>query len=87
MIGKQATVDADAFSGFAYTALGHIHTPQNVAENVRYCGSPVCYSASEAKAPDKFVDIIDIDDKSVSVQSTPGDSVLLRGSSAPDRWC
>ncbi len=69
VIGKQATVDADAFSGFAYTALGHIHTPQNVAENVRYCGSPVCYSASEAKTPDKFVDIIDIDDKSVSVQS------------------
>ena len=87
VIGKQATVDADAFSGFAYTALGHIHTPQNVAENVRYCGSPVCYSASEAKAPDKFVDIIDIDDKSVSVQSVPGDSVPLRGSCAPDRWC
>ena len=25
--------------------------------------------------------------KSVSVQSTPGDSVPLRGSCAPDRWC
>ena len=29
----------------------------------------MCYSASEAKTPDKFVDIIDIDDNSVSVQS------------------
>lgn len=69
VIGKQATVDAGVFAGFAYTALGHIHTPQNVGENVRYCGSPVCYSASEAKAPDKFVDIIDTDEMNVSVRS------------------
>lgn len=69
VIGKQAAVDADVFDGFAYTALGHVHTPQNVGENVRYCGSPVCFSATEAKSPDKFVDIIDIDGSGVSVDS------------------
>lgn len=69
VIGKQATVDAGVFDGFLYTALGHIHTPQNAGENVRYCGSPVCYSASEAKTPDKFVDIIDITSDGVSVRN------------------
>lgn len=69
VIGTQATVDSDVFSGFVYTALGHIHTPQNVGENVRYCGSPVCFSANEAKSPDKFVDIIDIDDSGAAVKS------------------
>lgn len=61
VIGTQATADSAVFSGFAYTALGHIHTPQNAGKNVRYCGSPVCFSASEAKSPDKFVDVIDVD--------------------------
>ncbi len=61
VIGTQATADSAVFSGFAYTSLGHIHTPQNAGKNVRYCGSPVCFSASEAKSPDKFVDVIDVD--------------------------
>ena len=69
VIGTQATVDSDVFSGFAYTALGHVHTPQNVGENVRYCGSPVCFSATEAKSPDKFVDVIDADESGVTVKS------------------
>lgn len=68
VIGTQATADSAVFSGFAYTALGHIHTPQNAGKNVRYCGSPVCFSASEAKSPDKFVDVIDVDD-GVTVKS------------------
>lgn len=61
LIGMQQCADASVFEGFAYTALGHIHTPMNVGERARYCGSPVCYSGSEAKEPQKYVDIIDIE--------------------------
>ncbi|MFA6948804.1 MAG: exonuclease SbcCD subunit D C-terminal domain-containing protein, partial [Eubacteriales bacterium] len=33
---------------FDYTALGHIHSPQNIIQNkVRYCGTPLKYSVSE----------------------------------------
>lgn len=68
-VGSQQCADVSVFDGFAYTALGHIHTPMNVGERVRYCGSPVCYSGSEAKNPQKYVDIIDIEpDGALGVQ-------------------
>ena len=68
-VGSQQCVCSGVFSGFAYTALGHIHTPADIGERVRYCGSPVCYSGSEAKNPQKYVDIVDIEpDGSCTVQ-------------------
>ncbi len=36
------------FDGFDYVALGHLHRPQQVLHNVRYSGSPIAYSFSEA---------------------------------------
>lgn len=49
-IGGTDNVDADAFEGFDYVALGHIHSPQNCgSQTVRYCGTPLKYSFSEAK--------------------------------------
>lgn len=69
LVGTQQCVCSDVFSGFAYTALGHIHTPADVGDRVRYCGSPVCFSGSEAKSPQKYVDIVDIQpDGSCTVQ-------------------
>lgn len=49
-IGNLGSVGADIFDGFDYTALGHLHRPQSVAhqENVRYSGSPLPLSFSEA---------------------------------------
>jgi len=50
-VGGAYTVDPDALPAEAqYTALGHLHRPQRVAgrETVRYCGSPLAYSFSEA---------------------------------------
>jgi exonuclease SbcD len=41
-------VPAELFGGFSYVALGHLHGQQAVAENVRYSGSPLPYSFSEA---------------------------------------
>ena len=48
-VGGSDNVDASVFEDFDYVALGHIHGPQNVGSNrVRYCGTPLKYSFSEA---------------------------------------
>jgi DNA repair protein SbcD/Mre11 len=49
-IGNLGSVGADIFDGFDYTALGHLHRPQKVAghETIRYSGSPIALSFSEA---------------------------------------
>ncbi|WP_124067650.1 exonuclease SbcCD subunit D [Clostridium sp. E02] len=48
MAGGLDRVDALVLQDFDYTALGHIHGPQNVfGERIRYCGSPYKYSVSE----------------------------------------
>ncbi|MGN1423240.1 MAG: exonuclease SbcCD subunit D [Oscillospiraceae bacterium] len=72
-IGTLELVDPAVFSRFAYTALGHFHTPRNAAENVRYCGSPLCYSLNEVtRGGQKYLDIIDIaQDGAVSVEQFP----------------
>ena len=47
-VGGSDNVDASVFESFDYTALGHIHGPQNVGSNrIRYCGTPLKYSFSE----------------------------------------
>lgn len=48
-VGGLDNVDAEIFEAFDYVALGHIHSPQAVKrETVRYCGTPLKYSFSEA---------------------------------------
>jgi exonuclease SbcD len=47
-VGGVASVPAGVFDGVDYTALGHLHGSQTVAERVRYSGSPLPYSFSEA---------------------------------------
>ena len=53
-VGGLDNLDASVFEGFDYVALGHIHKPQNVAcdesgnARVRYSGTPLKYSLSEA---------------------------------------
>ena len=62
-LGRNAgddNVDVSAFSTFDYTALGHLHGPQTpVADRIRYCGSPLKYSFSEAEQT-KSVTIIEL---------------------------
>jgi exonuclease SbcD len=48
LVGGAANVEARLFAPFTYTALGHLHRPQSFGENVRYAGSPLKYSFSEA---------------------------------------
>mgnify|MGYP004514952845 CR=1 FL=1 len=47
-VGGAEEVSRELFSRFDYTALGHIHRPQSLGRNIRYSGSPLKYSASEA---------------------------------------
>ncbi len=47
-IGGVGNVPASLFSSFDYAALGHLHGPQVLAEHLRYSGSPLPYSFSEA---------------------------------------
>ena len=48
-VGGSDNVDASAFEGFDYVALGHIHGQQNIggSNRIRYCGTPLKYSFSE----------------------------------------
>ncbi|MFN2523348.1 MAG: exonuclease SbcCD subunit D [Mycobacteriales bacterium] len=47
-IGGAGGVPAELFDGFMYGALGHLHGPQVLADGLRYSGSPLAYSFSEA---------------------------------------
>lgn len=48
-IGGVGAVPLDLFDDFSYTALGHLHGRQTLSPTVRYSGSPLAYSFSEAK--------------------------------------
>ncbi|MEV6025029.1 exonuclease SbcCD subunit D [Streptomyces sp. NPDC052036] len=47
-VGGVAAVPAGIFAGVDYAALGHLHGSQTITERVRYSGSPLPYSFSEA---------------------------------------
>lgn len=59
-VGGTEFVDVKHFDGFTYTALGHLHSPQQAgASRVRYAGSLLKYSFSETKQ-DKSVTQVEI---------------------------
>ncbi|MET7482851.1 exonuclease SbcCD subunit D [Streptomyces sp. NPDC005538] len=47
-VGGVAAVPAGVFDGVDYVALGHLHGSQTITGRVRYSGSPLPYSFSEA---------------------------------------
>ena len=62
-VGGLDNIDAAVFELFDYTALGHIHSPQNVGNGmVRYCGTPLKYSFSEADQ-EKSVTVVELEEK------------------------
>ncbi|MBQ8638900.1 MAG: exonuclease SbcCD subunit D [Lachnospiraceae bacterium] len=63
MVGGIDRVDGSVFSVFDYVALGHIHSPQHIGrETVRYCGTPLKYSFSEAEQK-KSVTVVELQEK------------------------
>ncbi|MFF0969076.1 exonuclease SbcCD subunit D [Streptomyces sp. NPDC003703] len=59
-VGGVAAVPAGVFDGVDYAALGHLHGSQAISERVRYSGSPLPYSFSEA-AHRKSMWLVDLD--------------------------
>jgi exonuclease SbcD len=78
-IGNLGAIGADLFEGFAYTALGHLHRPQKVAgfETIRYSGSPIPLSFSEA-ADSKSIVLIDTQGMQIKTLSVPVNRRLIR---------
>ena len=72
IVGTTENVNADNFAKFDYTALGHLHGPQNVGtDRIRYCGTPLKYSFSEANQ-DKSVTVVEFGAKGdVNVRTVP----------------
>lgn len=70
-VGGLENVDASIFASFHYTALGHIHKPQNMYKEdmgqnpVVYAGAPLAYSFSEC-TQEKSVVIVELGADSVS---------------------
>ena len=71
-VGGTDNVDASVFAAFDYTALGHIHGPQNIgSDRIRYCGTPLKYSFSE-KDHVKSVTVVELEEKgNVRVSTVP----------------
>ena len=68
-LGGMDNVDVSVYDAFDYVALGHVHRPQRVGrDTVRYSGSPLKYSFSEARF-DKSAALIELGEKK------PGDDV------------
>ena len=71
-VGGVDDVDASVFDGFDYVALGHLHGSQKIGkETVRYSGTPLKYSFSEANQKKAAV-IVDVEEKGkINIQQIP----------------
>ena len=62
-VGGLDNVESEVFDAFDYVALGHIHSPQFIKrETLRYCGTPLKYSFSEADQ-EKSVTVVEFAEK------------------------
>ena len=70
-LGGLDNVDFSVYDVFDYVALGHVHRPQRVGrDTVRYSGSPLKYSFSEARY-DKSCVLVDLGEK--PADAAPGE--------------
>lgn len=68
-IGTAEYVDVNLFDAFDYVALGHLHKAQKVkSDRVRYSGSPVKYSKSEARHKKQHL-LVDLEKDTIDVQT------------------
>ena len=62
-LGGIDSVDVSVYDAFDYVALGHVHRPQRVGrDTIRYSGSPLKYSFSEARY-DKSAVLVELGEK------------------------
>lgn len=71
-VGLVEKIGYDCFDDFDYVALGHIHSPQRVGrDEIRYSGSPLKYSFSEANN-EKLVPLITVSaEERVKIELVP----------------
>ena len=81
-VGGVSAVHPDVFAGADYVALGHLHGPQRISETVRYSGSPIALSFSEAGQSKGSV-LVDVSVAALSTESVPApvtkSLAILRG--------
>lgn len=100
-VGGVSAVPPSVFEGVDYAALGHLHGRQQVAEGLRYSGSPVAMSFGEWRHT-KGSWLVDLDASGVRVDAVPAPVhrrlAVLRGDleelladprheQAEDAWC
>ncbi|MEL7648047.1 MAG: exonuclease SbcCD subunit D [Sedimentibacter sp.] len=81
MVGGSSSVPSEVFDGFDYVALGHLHKPQDRGTNIRYSGSPLKYSFSEAEHK-KSITVLEIHDSinAYEIEVTPlRETKIIRG--------
>lgn len=84
-VGNIDQVSADILEAFDYSALGHIHKPMAVGrETIRYCGTPMAVSVSEAEQEKGIVAVELLEKGKVRVRTIPLHPLrqirLIRGS-------
>jgi len=81
-VGGVSAVHPDVFAQADYVALGHLHGPQHISETVRYSGSPIALSFSEA-GHHKGAVLVDVSADALTTQTIaapPAKSLaILRG--------
>lgn len=71
-IGGTDGVPADLFRAYDYVALGHLHAPQAVGRaELRYSGSPLKYSFSEASQTKSVTEVVLEEKGSVRISELP----------------
>ena len=71
-VGGTDNVDSAVLEGFDYVALGHIHSPQHVGKPwIRYCGTPLKYSFSEARQKKSVTVVTLLEKGSVTIETRP----------------
>ncbi|MFE4263974.1 exonuclease SbcCD subunit D [Streptomyces sp. NPDC056883] len=77
-VGGVEAVPASVFDGVDYAALGHLHGCQRISERVRYSGSPLAYSFSEADQR-KSVWVVEMGEDGEIVSAERVDTPVPRG--------
>ena len=60
------STEMSAISGIDYWAMGHVHHPQNVGENIRYSGSPFAMTFNEVYP--HSVTVVEIENHNVDIK-------------------
>lgn len=82
-VGGVGCVPSELYDGFTYAALGHLHAPQVLRPHLRYSGSPLPYSFSEARQR-KGSWLVELDQRGLAcVEAVPAPALrrlaVLRG--------